>query len=432
MYDLSIITDTLSQIVTNALASSPLFGGGPANFSVGVSGQHPQTPTSMNDCDVNLYLFHVTENKFLKNSFWTQAELTGQPAGPVRQGVAFEPLCLDLFYLLSAQSQSSYVHEQQAMSIAMRALHEFGTVKLNTPTPTGQATSEVSIGLESPTWDELSRLWQALAVPLRMTAQYRVGVALLMPETGLTDQPHPTTWSLGAGPATPPDGGMPTLYGTTRRVSYVAPAGQLIFDQLPASAAPAPTGVKGQEFMLRGSGLADTDVVYLVTYAPDGTQTEIDITATWKQPLVPAYQVLPAGGVPFVLRPPATPPGATPPPGRYGLRVGRPSAPGWRSPTVPFMIAPWVDPVGGPLLNPSGSGLFTFTTANVPASDAEVRLGTAQLSRITSGSPGPGQWRLSGTTLRFKAPGALPTGQYAVRVRAADVEADPAQWAVVA
>jgi hypothetical protein len=432
MYDLSIITDVLSQILTNAFASSPLFGGGPTNFSVGVSGQHPQTPTSMNDCDVNLYLFHVTENKFLKNSFWTQAELTGQPPGPVRQGVAFEPLCLDLFYLLSAQSQSSYVHEQQAMSIAMRALHEFGTVKLNTPTPTGQAISEVSIGLESPTWDELSRLWQALAVPQRMTAQYRVGVALLMPETGLTDQPHPTTWSLGAGPAAPPDDGMPTLYGTSRRVSYVAPAGPLVFDQLPASGAPAPAGATGQEFMLRGSGLADTDVVYLVTYAPDGTRTETDITATWKQPLTPAYQVLPVDGVPFMLRVPSAPPGAVPPPGRYGLRVGRPSAPGWRSPTVPFMIAPWADSSGGPLLNPSGSGLFTITTANVPASGAEVRLGTVQLSRITSGSPGPGQWRLSGTTLRFRAPGALPAGQYAVRVRAADVEADPAQWAVVA
>jgi hypothetical protein len=95
------------------------------------------------------------------------------------------------------------------------------------------------------------------------------------------------------------------------------------------------------------------------------------------------------------------------------------------------MIAPWVDPSGGPLLNASGAGIYTVATANVPAAGVEVRLGTALLSRTTSGSPGAGQWRLNGANLRFRAPTGLPSGQYAIRVRAADIEADPARWAVV-
>src|SRR5262249_25367906 len=156
---------------------------------------------------------HVAENKHLKNSFWSQAMLTGQPTTPARQPVAYEPLCLDLYFLLSAQSQTSYTHEQQVMSVAMRAMHEFGTLKLTTPTPTGQHTSEVSITLESPSWDELSRLWQALTVPLRMTAQYRVGVAMLMPLTGLVSQPVPTQWTLLGGPGGAGSGGSdPVLF----------------------------------------------------------------------------------------------------------------------------------------------------------------------------------------------------------------------------
>jgi hypothetical protein len=432
VYDLSLVTDALQQIIVDALAASPLFGHGPPSFSFSVSGQHPQSLPTGSDCEVNLYLFHLTEDKFLKNSFWSQASMTGQPHGPARQPVAFEPLCLDLYFILSAQSQTSHEHEQQAMSIAMRALHEHGTVKLATPTPDGVATSEISLSLESPTWDELSRLWQAFAVPLRLSAQYRAGVAVLMPEQGLTSQPRPKQWTVVSVPAAPPsDPSFPQLFGTSRRVQYIAPGrGPQVFEQTPATAAPAPKAVKGQAFMLRGRGLADTDLVFLVESFPDGSETETDITAAWKHPLKPSYPAVPENGVPFLLRPPQTPPGSCPPPGRYGLRVGRPTLPGWRSATVPVDIGPWVNPSGGPLLKPV-SGVYTLPTANIPADGVELRLGTVRLTRRTSGTPAPGEWRLSGHDLKFAAPAETPAGIHPIGLRAADVEADPALWAVV-
>ena len=37
--------------------------------------------------------------------------------------MSYLPLALDLFYLVSAYSESSYVQEQQAMSVALRILH---------------------------------------------------------------------------------------------------------------------------------------------------------------------------------------------------------------------------------------------------------------------------------------------------------------------
>ena len=213
-------------------------------------------------------------------------------------------------------------------------------------------------------------------------------------------------------------------------MTYTAPVtGVREFDQVPASAAPAPAAT-GQSFMLRGYYLADADPVYLVEYGPGGAETETDITATWKQPLAPPYTTVPVGGVPFMLRPPPTPPGACPPPGQYGLRVGQPGKPAWRSATVPFSIAPWIDPAGGPLLDPSG-GTYSFNSANIPPARAELRLGTVALTQIPSGVPAAGQWTLSGSTVTFAAPARLPAATYAIRLRAGNVEADPALWAVV-
>ena len=209
------------------------------------------------------------------------------------------------------------------------------------------------------------------------------------------------------------------MLGTSRRVSYLAPDGLRSFDQTPASAAPA----AGQEFLLRGRGLRDSDEVFLV----DGAGAETDVSA-WRVPLTTPYTTVPADGVPIVLLPPAS----APPAGRYRLRVGRSAEDAaWRSESVPFSIAPWIDPAGGPQIAAAG-GIFTFTARHVPASGAELRLGTAPLTRVTTGTPAAGEWRTSGNTVTFAAPAALTPGTYAVRLRAADVEADPALWAVIA
>jgi hypothetical protein len=416
MYDVSIVTDALRDIVIDALATSPLFAPAGPGFSVGVSAQHPDTPTD-NDCDLNLYLFHLAENKHLKNSFWTHASLTGQPPGPRRQPIAFEPMCLDLFFLLSARSETSYVQEQQVLSVALRAFHQNATVTLATPTPAGDATSELTLTMETPSSDDLSRLWQALNAPLRPAAQYRAAVVLLTPESGLTAHPEPTRWTLLAAPGEE-QGGPARLLGTSRRVNYVAPDGPRSFDQTPATAAPAP----GQEFLLRGRGLRDTDEVFLV----DGAGAETDISA-WRVPLVTPYTTVPADGVPIVLLPPAS----APPAGRYQLRVGRAAEdPSWRSEPVPFSIAPWIDPAGGPTIAAAG-GIFTFSARHVPAAGAELRLGATALTRVTSGTPAAGEWRTSGNTVTLAAPASLTAGTYAIRLRAADVEAEPALWAVI-
>jgi hypothetical protein len=405
VYDLSIVTDALRDILTDALATSPLFGGVPAPFSVAISSQHPDSEVSGADVDLNLFLFHVAENKHVRNQFWTHNAISGQPAGTPRQPVAFEPLCLDLWYVLSALAEGSYQQEQQVMSIALRAFHQQPTVRLATPTPTGVPESQVSLTMDTPTPDELSRFWQALGVPLRMTAHYRASVALLMPETGLTEHPHPTTWTLLAAPEDDLSE-RPLLYGTQRRVVFAGPSGPSQYDQTPATTTAAPGGVDSQRFVLRGTGVLATDDILLVDAA--GTETDV---SSWRDG--------------ELLRPDGT----CPEPGRFRLRIGRGSL---RSNDVPLNIGAYVDPTGGPLITPDGSGIFSFDALNVPAARAELRLGSILLARRTTGVPGAGQWRFSSGTIRFRPPTGTPPGRYAVRLRCADVESDPALWAVVA
>ncbi|MET7324903.1 DUF4255 domain-containing protein [Streptomyces sp. NPDC005549] len=424
LFDLSAVTHALCALLTDATDHSTLLdppGGLPVTITV--SGQHPQKPPTGNTCDLNLYLFHATQSQFLRNGFWQQSAVTGQPAGATaRQPVAFEPLCLDLRFMLSAYSGTGWVYEQQVMGVAMRTLHDNATLRVVTAGPDGTPqTSQLTVGLESASWDELSRLWQALGGPMRMTALYRVGVALLAPHEPPAPKPRATSWHLMAGPGATGDAsadvGLPQLYGTSRSVSYALPDLTVReYDAAPATAGP------GQLFTLRGRELQDDTPVYLVATDADGKETETDVSATWK----PAPAV-PPGTAPLRLRVPDA--AGCPQPGHYRLRVGTVGSPQWRSGAVPLSVAPCLDPTGGPLVLPGADGRYTVTARNVSADHATVLLDTIGLEYAGT-APGPGQWSLSGTTLTLVPPAGLSAGRYPIRLRVAGVEADPGLWAV--
>ncbi|MDT4997535.1 MAG: hypothetical protein QOD45_1603, partial [Pseudonocardiales bacterium] len=193
------------------------------------------------------------------------------------------------------------------------------------------------------------------------------------------------------------------------------------FQQSPATTAPAPAAFHGQTIVLDGEHLEPTDHVLLVSYSASGVPTETDVTATWQT----------APGVPFTLRPPEG--AGAPKPGRYELAISRPSKPGWRSNGVPLDVAAWINPTGGPVVN-DDAGVYTIEARNVPATGAVLRLGSVALTRIAAGStPDPGEWQSSGggSQITFAAPDGTPAGRHQIGLRVADIEADPALWAVV-
>src|SRR5258708_11113200 len=113
-----MVTDALRKVISDALAASPVWGGGPPPYSVNLSSQHPQAPTGGADCELCLYLFHVGPHRNLANPFWSQAAQSG--AGTGKQPGAFEPLSLHLWYILSAQSLQSYVQQHQVLRVPMQ------------------------------------------------------------------------------------------------------------------------------------------------------------------------------------------------------------------------------------------------------------------------------------------------------------------------
>src|SRR5690242_10926916 len=108
--DLTLITDKLIQMLKDAGLTSP-----PLTFNITVSGSAPDTVREDADCQLSLYLFHIEQDKFQLNP-----PVTGKRA----QIVPFQPLALNLYYMLSASAGKNYAQEQQAMSIAMRCFNE--------------------------------------------------------------------------------------------------------------------------------------------------------------------------------------------------------------------------------------------------------------------------------------------------------------------
>jgi hypothetical protein len=414
--DLSIVTDALRSIVTSAINSSVIFGG-PPPFSFDVSGEHPEVPSS-NDTELTVYLFHIASNPHLANSFWSASAQHG--ATPP---IAAESMGLDLWYLVSAQSKTGYINAQRLLGIAMQALHDNAIIALATPTPPPDSLfpSHATVTLENPGFDEMSRLWQAFGLPLRTTAQYRVSVAFLTPQTVPTQALPVETMNLVAPPI---EGAQaPTLlYSTRRHFEYLGPTSQdLILEQSPATTAPALAAAQDdQTIVLDGAGVVTTDRVVLISHS-GGAISETDVTSTWRV----------GAGIPFRLRVPLVP--SPPPPGRYELQLTRPTQPGWRSNRVPLNIAAWVSPAGGPLLNPDPQGRYALTTRNVPAQGAILRVGTVNLTRIANGAtPGPGEWECTGgSTATFALPAGMSAGTHLVGLRVNDVESDPVKWAVV-
>jgi hypothetical protein len=413
--DLSAVTDSLIGLVKTQWATAPIWtelGQGPT-FTPTFTGLAPDQVRQSPGPQLSMYLYHVESDNAQESLYWQPQMLESAGGQPVR----FLPLALDLFYLLFAYSQTSYTEEQESMSVAMRIFHANPIVHSD---PGETVPWELTLTVEHRSYDELSRLWQATTVPLRMSLVYRAAVIFIDPDQMAQPAPEPTTVSVAAGPVPlPVSPDLPALSGTFRNGSYLSPSGPVPFPQSPATVA------AGQTAWLLGSNLGAgglSDNVYLL---PPAGGAEVDVTA-W---------TVAAGSTAtkFVLTLPDTAgaaPGGTPPPGVYQLRAGSGAlgSPGaTRSGVVPVTVAAYTDPSGGPVL--AGSPPFTVNGTGFVPGATEVLVGTVQLTEVAV-APAAGQVSVdpSGTSFSFSPP-AGPAGTVApVRVRVNGVDSDPALW----
>ncbi|MEH2236636.1 DUF4255 domain-containing protein [Nostoc sp.] len=391
------ITDELIQLLNSHK--------GGASFTV--TDRSPDEIRNLSDGTyLSLYLFHVSPDKFQRNTLPVAPSPTSE-----RTTRAFrsphQPLSLNLHYLLTAYAKGvdASRNEQQAMTAALKCFHEQPIVTATIPDDNHSV--EFTLTLEPETADEIGRLWQAITASLRLAAIYKVSVVLIEPPSPLpTLAKKPDTINLAVSPTSLPFASAGQVIGTYIRVNYIAPGNKpQSYELIPSVVAP------GQSFTIYGAGLnqsSSSNSLYLLF--ADGT--EQDVTDWISQANETRLLLnLPTTGIPAA--------------GVYQLRVGNAVAiadPGAiRSNATPFSIAAFVDPTGGPVLNPAGS-TYTLNGQGFSPGTVEVLLETVPVT--------PEQLTVSSTAINFQLPNNLPNGVYGVRVRVNQVECHPAKWVV--
>ncbi|MFJ4245041.1 DUF4255 domain-containing protein [Streptomyces iakyrus] len=126
---------------------------------------------------INLFLYKVRENPFLKNQDWTL-----QSGPPDR--LADAPLSLNLFYLLTPHAPNDDVSgntaAHQILGEAMRVLHENPVVPrdhLDVGLVNARERLQIAAGtLES---EELTGMWTTFSQPFRLSVPYEVSTVQL-------------------------------------------------------------------------------------------------------------------------------------------------------------------------------------------------------------------------------------------------------------
>lgn len=403
--DLSSVTERLRGLLETAVQNSPLFvpNGGPvAPFPIEVSGSMPESVRNRGQCQLTMYLFHLQAEPFTRNM-----PLTGSAAQPNTR----QALGLTLYYLLSAFSKDRPEEEQQAMSIAIKALHERGTFV----DPVDNFTFTVTLEAEKP--DEANRRWQSFSTAFRLSSVYRVSVVFLTPQSPppVTAAP-PRRLGLAIAPAPLPFATSGSLVATASRIDFApfppSPGDEITFDYSPAIVPP------GGTFAVFGSGLSQPTAAQL--YLVDASGVERDVTA-WKTLAAQNTDARIVATLPAAI---GALPGGSPEPGVYLIRAG--DAATARTNSVPLSIAARADAPPTPWL--PVAGVFTFTGAGFVDGETEVLLDTIALTAIApGGNPNPGEFAISIAlnNIRFQPPAGIAAGNYFVRVRVRGVEGPP-------
>jgi hypothetical protein len=422
--DLSVITDLLTTELTDAVKASPLYLATP--FSFEVSGLMPAVSRNDGTNVMSLYLLHVG-----RDPYWRNTPVQGQ-RGLLNTS---QPLSLNLSYLLTSYSEKNWQMEQYLMSVALTYFH--ANAIHTTP------NAEFTITVEADSIEEMSRLWQAITVPIRLSAMFRVAVIFLTPETPPPAQIRPpaeAALSVGAdlNLAAPVPAAEPQLFEVAVEVAYRVPPGSADPSQVTVVTG-RPVAAGGQSVRVRGSGLDGADATGVFLSLPGGG-SEWPLPAVWRVfgtsasgtagdadelvlrlPL--AYSATPAAGTVLA---------ATPLPGMFLLTVGNPVS-GFRSNALPLAIAPEMDGIGpgSPVLTPDGTGTYTMSASGLVAGTTQLLLENTALG--IGGAPAPGIAAVdvaAGTVAwMLPSPPGFPSGSF-VRVRLVvnAIEAPPGWW----
>jgi hypothetical protein len=431
--DLASITHHLTVQLTDAVKASPEYQ--KKAFPFEVSGLMPAVSRTEGNNVMSFYLLHVA-----RDPYWRNTPVQGQRG----QLNVSQPLSLNLSYLLTSYAEKNWFIEQYLMSVALEYFHANPIYK--------SATAEFTVTVEADTIEEMSRLWQAITVPIRLSALFRVAVVFLTPQTPPPAQVRPpvvSTLSVGADlNAPPPQPAVePQLFSIALQVEYRVPPPAITQLQTTNATQESlraqvsvltgqPVAVGGERVRARGSGLDEPDAaaVFLSLGGSEWPVTAWRVLGTSASgtagdadelvlglPL--AYGAVPASGTALA---------ATPLPGVYQLTVGNAGS-AFRSNPVPFAIAPLVTGigVGGTVLAPDGGGVYTMTVSGLVNGATNVLLETVALTIEAAAAAGAAVVDAAAGTVAWMlpSPAGFASGTFVrVRVVVNSIEAPPGWW----
>ena len=419
--DLAQVTDVLISNLTDEIKNSPRYL--QQHFQFDVTGLMPAAARAEGGNTLSLYLLHVG-----RDPNWRNTPVQGK-GGQVNTS---QPLSLNLSYLLTAYSEKNWQMEQYLMSVALAYFHAHPLYI--------SSSAEFTITVEADSIEEMSRLWQAITVPIRLSAMFRVAVIFLTPENPPSEEMRPpveVSLSVGADLNAPISVPEPHLFEVAMQVAYrVSPdPNDPRITPLPKK----PTGIAGETIRVRGSGLDGSDGV-AVYLSPLGGGAEWPITG-WRIMGTSASGTAGDGdelvlALPTIYGPlpaPGTAPLVTPPPGAYQITVGNTSTvTPFRSNALELLIAPEVNGIGpgAPLLTADGSKVYSFTAGGLI--DMETSVFIDQTALAMGAVVAPGTATVDAVTGKVSL--MLPTTGFAsgsyvpVRVVVNAIEALPGWW----
>jgi len=418
--DLASITEMLTKELHTAVTLSPRYVATPFQFEV--SGQMPEVSRKEPiDNVLSFYLLHVS-----RDPYWRNTPVSGQRGQPNIS----QPLSLNLSYLLTSYAKHWHM-EQYLMSVALSYFHAHPIYK------TG--TEEFTITVEADSIEEMSRLWQAITVPIRLSAMFRVAVVFLE----AAKQPDPpmrtpveVTLTVGTDLNTPPPVvPEPLLFELMYEAAFRVDPDATVPEDI-TTVPGDPVVVAGQSVRVRGLALDTADALTVFLGIPgtptqwpldparrifgtaaSGTVGDADELLVW---LPVGYAATPASGT--VLS-------ATPMPGQYELLVGNLGS-AFRSNALPLTIAPCMNGINAlaplpPVLTPDVTKTYTVPVGGLIAGETDVLLNDVVLAAASyvvdeaSGS----------IALTLPSPAAfLPGTNVRVRVVVNGIEAPPGWW----
>jgi hypothetical protein len=161
---LAAVSEALRQILWEAFDADavirPIVGSESA-----IVFKNPTETTQDSGNRLSLWLYQITENEFVKN----QPMLRGNG----HDSAQFPPLALNLFYLVTPFA-SSGESDHLLLGKTMEVLYDNATILLR-DTTSGIA-EELRIIFSRLTLEELTRIWDALREPYRLSVCYQVRV----------------------------------------------------------------------------------------------------------------------------------------------------------------------------------------------------------------------------------------------------------------